>query len=84
VFQGASVGTEVVVGYEGVRVTPLERSRRPRSSASCERGLGEKPKKVLIGAIAAEMKNIRDEGGRIAVVAGPAVVHTGASRYCLG
>src|SRR5207248_3936376 len=28
VFQGASLGTEVVVGYEGVRVTPLERSRK--------------------------------------------------------
>src|SRR5438477_549730 len=41
----------------------------------------EKPKKVLIGAIAEEMKQIRQTGGRIVVVAGPAVVHTGAGRY---
>jgi lysine-ketoglutarate reductase/saccharopine dehydrogenase-like protein (TIGR00300 family) len=41
----------------------------------------EKPKKLLIAAIAAEMKEIRKGGGRIVVVAGPAVVHTGAGRY---
>jgi lysine-ketoglutarate reductase/saccharopine dehydrogenase-like protein (TIGR00300 family) len=35
----------------------------------------------LIGAIADEMKQIRKAGGRIVVVAGPAVVHTGAGRY---
>ena len=82
VFQGATLGTEIVVGYEGVRVTPLERSRKTEIfSFMASEVSAEKPKKVLIGAIAAEMKNIRDEGGRIAVVAGPAVVHTGASRY---
>ncbi|HZQ50300.1 MAG TPA: TIGR00300 family protein [Candidatus Dormibacteraeota bacterium] len=79
VFQGAKPGTEVVVGYEGVRVTPLERSRKTEifSFMSSEVS-AEKPKKVLIGAIAHEMKEIRAQGGRILVVAGPAVVHTGA------
>src|SRR5947207_8647581 len=41
----------------------------------------EKPKKVLIAAIAAEMREVRSSGGRIVVVAGPAVVHTGAGIY---
>jgi lysine-ketoglutarate reductase/saccharopine dehydrogenase-like protein (TIGR00300 family) len=79
VFQGAKVGTEVVVGYQGVRVTPLERSRKTEifSFMSSEVS-AEKPKKVLIGAIAAEMHELRKAGGRILVVAGPAVVHTGA------
>lgn len=82
VFQGASEGTEIVVGYEGVRVTPLERSRKTEIfSFMASEVSAEKPKKVLIAAIGAEMKNIRNEDGRIAVVAGPAVVHTGASRY---
>ena len=82
VFQGATEGTEIVVGYEGVRVTPLERSRKTEIfSFMASEVSAEKPKKVLIAAIAAEMKNIRKEDGRIAVVAGPAVVHTGASRY---
>src|ERR1700720_871105 len=41
----------------------------------------EKPKKVLIGAIADEMRQIRATGGKILVVAGPGVVHTGSGRY---
>ena len=81
VFQGATPGTEIVIGYEGVRVTPLERSRKTEIfSFMASEVSAEKPKKVLIGAIAEEMKKIRESGGRILVVAGPAVVHTGASR----
>jgi len=81
VFQGATPGTEIVVGYEGVRVTPLERSRKTEIfSFMASEVSAEKPKKVLIAAIAEEMKKIRAAGGRILVVAGPAVVHTGASR----
>jgi lysine-ketoglutarate reductase/saccharopine dehydrogenase-like protein (TIGR00300 family) len=81
-FQGAKPGTEIVVGYEGVRVTPLERSRQTEIfSFMASEVSAEKPKKVLIGAIADEMRQIRQSGGRIVVVAGPAVVHTGAGRY---
>ncbi|HUZ87984.1 MAG TPA: TIGR00300 family protein [Candidatus Baltobacterales bacterium] len=82
VFQGAQPGMEVVVGYEGVRVTPLERSRHTEIfSFMGSEVSAEKPKKVLIGGIADEMRQVRDAGGRILVVAGPAVVHTGAGRY---
>ena len=81
-FQGAMPGTEIVVGYEGVRVTPLERSRQTEIfSFMGSEVSAEKPKKVLIGAIAEEMRHIRETGGRIVVVAGPAVVHTGAGLY---
>src|SRR5207237_3006128 len=41
----------------------------------------DKPKKVLLAAIASEMREVRSSGGRIVVVAGPAVVHTGAGIY---
>ncbi len=82
VFQGATPGMEVVVGYEGVRVTPLERSRHTEIfSFMGSEVSAEKPKKVLIGGIADEMRHVRAAGGRILVVAGPAVVHTGAGRY---
>ncbi|HEY8633420.1 MAG TPA: TIGR00300 family protein [Candidatus Dormibacteraeota bacterium] len=82
VFQGARRGMEIVVGYKGVRVTPLERSRQTEIfSFMGSEVSAEKPKKVLIGGIATEMHAIRKSGGRIAVVAGPAVVHTGAGRY---
>jgi lysine-ketoglutarate reductase/saccharopine dehydrogenase-like protein (TIGR00300 family) len=81
-FYEATPDLEVVVGHRGVRVTPLERSRQTEifSFMSSEVS-AEKPKKLLIGKIAAEMKSIRARGGKILVVAGPAVVHTGAGHY---
>jgi lysine-ketoglutarate reductase/saccharopine dehydrogenase-like protein (TIGR00300 family) len=82
VFQGAKPGMEVVVGHEGVRVTPLERSRATEIfSFMGSEVSAEKPKKVLIAAIAEEMRQVRALGGRILVVAGPGVVHTGAGVY---
>jgi len=82
VFQGAQPGMEVVVGHGGVRVTPLERSRQTEIfSFMGSEVSAEKPKKVLIAGIAQEMRHVRASGGRILVVAGPAVVHTGAGRY---
>jgi lysine-ketoglutarate reductase/saccharopine dehydrogenase-like protein (TIGR00300 family) len=82
VFQGAKPGMQVVTGHDGVRVTPQERSRQTEIfSFMGSEVSAEKPKKVLISAIAAEMKQIRATGGRILVVAGPGVVHTGAGRY---
>ena len=81
-FYEAVPGLEVIVGHSGVRVLPLERSRQTEifSFMSSEVS-AEKPKKVLIAKIAAEMAAVRSEGGRILVVGGPAVVHTGAGRY---
>ena len=82
VFQDASPGMEVVIGHQGVRVTPLERSRQTEIfSFMGSEVSAEKPKKVLIASIADEMRQVRDSGGRILVVAGPAVVHTGAGVY---
>ncbi len=82
VFQDAKPGMEVVIGHQGVRVTPQERSRQTEIfSFMGSEVSAEKPKKVLIGGIAQEMRQIRESGGRILVVAGPAVVHTGAGRY---
>jgi len=82
VFQGAKPGMEVVVGHQGVRVTPQERSRQTEIfSFMGSEVSAEKPKKVLIAGIAEEMRQIRASGGRVLVVAGPAVVHTGAGVY---
>ena len=81
-FYEAEPGLEVVVGHQGVRVTPLERSRQMEIfSFMASEVSAEKPKKLLIAKVAAEMKAVRSEGGKILVVAGPAVVHTGAGRY---
>ncbi len=81
-FYDSRPGMELVVGHSGVRVVPLERSRHMEIfSFMASEVSAEKPKKLLIAKIAGEMKAIRTEGGRILVVAGPAVVHTGAGRY---
>jgi lysine-ketoglutarate reductase/saccharopine dehydrogenase-like protein (TIGR00300 family) len=81
-FAEAEPGLEIVVGHGGVRVTPLERSRQTEIfSFMASEVSAEKPKKLLIGKIADEMRSIRADGGRILVVAGPAVVHTGAGHY---
>ncbi len=76
-------GMLIAVGHRGIRVAPLERSlERPSvfefmaSSVS-----SEKPKSAVIREVAAEFHRAKLAGGRILVVAGPAMVHTGASEH---
>lgn len=75
-------GEPVVVGHEGVQVIPLERARsREIFEFMTSAVSSEKPKQVLIGEIAEEMRQIRARGGRILFVCGPALVHTGAAKH---
>ncbi|TMD07427.1 MAG: TIGR00300 family protein [Chloroflexi bacterium] len=81
-FSQAQPGMRVVVGHQGVRVMPLERSRQVELFSFMTSGVSiEKPKKRLISEIAGQMKQIRKDGGRILVVGGPAIIHTGSGRY---
>ncbi|MGH7903985.1 MAG: TIGR00300 family protein [Candidatus Dormibacteraceae bacterium] len=81
-FQDAHPGMRLVVGKAGVRAVPLERSRQMEIfSFMTSEVSAEKPKKLLVTEIAREMRAIRAEAGRILVVAGPAVVHTGSARH---
>lgn len=76
-------GDPIVVGQEGVRVHPIERARAgeaPFAFMSSEVS-PEKPKALAIDAVAREMRRVRTDGGRIVVVGGPAIVHTGAAPY---
>ena len=73
-------GQMIVVGHEGISVLPLERPRSPSptfafmsSSVS-----SEKPRSVLINDLAREIRQAKSEGGKVVIVAGPAVVHTGS------
>lgn len=74
-------GDLIVVGETGVRVKPPERSRESTgifkfmSSSSSS----EKPAPAVIRQIAQDLHSVKRAGGKIAVVAGPAVVHTGAA-----
>jgi len=73
-------GDMVVVGRAGIRVVPLE---RPRAASPAFGFMGstvssEKPRSAYIREIADRLVRTRAGGGKIAVVAGPAVVHTGS------
>jgi lysine-ketoglutarate reductase/saccharopine dehydrogenase-like protein (TIGR00300 family) len=72
-------GDLVVVGEKGVRIIPPE---RPRKSTYFEfmggRVSSERPTEKMIEAIAKEIVDLKRSGGKIAVVAGPAVDHTAA------
>ncbi|MGB9960469.1 MAG: TIGR00300 family protein [Candidatus Bathyarchaeales archaeon] len=74
-------GDLIVIGEEGIRVKPPE---RPRESTGIFKFMSsgassEKPATAIIRQIARDIYNIKKSGGKIAVVAGPAVVHTGAA-----
>jgi lysine-ketoglutarate reductase/saccharopine dehydrogenase-like protein (TIGR00300 family) len=77
-------GDLIVVGHAGVKVLPLER-RVPREPFEFMSSLvsTEQPKGLLIREIADAMIRARAEGGRILVVAGPGLVHTGAGRHLI-
>ncbi len=74
-------GDLIVVGEEGVLVKPPE---RPRESTGVFRFMSsgsssEKPALAVIKQIARDLYDVKKAGGKVAVVAGPAVVHTGAA-----
>ena len=74
-------GDLIVVGHRGVKILPVKRQvphevfEFMSSSVSTER-----PKGLLIREIAEFMKKVRRDGGKILVVAGPGLMHTGASQ----
>ena len=72
-------GQAVVVGHDGIRVRPLERSRnREIFGFMTSQVSSEKPKHLVIRELAETMGEIHGRGGRIAFVGGPAIIHTGA------
>ncbi|MEM3737664.1 MAG: TIGR00300 family protein [Candidatus Bathyarchaeia archaeon] len=74
-------GDLIVVGETGIKVKPPE---RPRENIGIFEFMGssassEKPVASIIKQIAEDIQNVKESGGKIVVVAGPAVVHTGAT-----
>lgn len=74
-------GDLIVVGEDGIKVKPPE---RPREGSvlfefMSSRASSEKPSVSIVKQIVKDMYKIKMEGGKIAVVAGPAIVHTGVA-----
>src|SRR5256886_110095 len=79
-FHEVRRGMEIVVGHQGIKVVPVQRSTSRTDVfefMSTNISL-EKPKSGIIREMAAELRRARTQGGKILVVAGPAVVHSGA------
>jgi lysine-ketoglutarate reductase/saccharopine dehydrogenase-like protein (TIGR00300 family) len=82
-FCQVTKGMLLAVGHHGIRVVPPQRSvdRRSVFEFMASSVSSEKPKSAVIHEIAAEFRLVKDAGGKILVVAGPAVVHTGAGEH---
>jgi lysine-ketoglutarate reductase/saccharopine dehydrogenase-like protein (TIGR00300 family) len=75
-------GEPVVCGHEGIRVTPEFRERDRLGFAFMSNDVSsERRVEGSVSRIAAMMRDVKKSGGRIAVVAGPVVVHTGGVEH---
>ena len=75
-------GDSIVSGHEGIRVTPEFRERDRLGFAFMSNDVSsERRVEGSVARIAAMMKEVKKAGGRIAVVAGPVVVHTGGVEH---
>ncbi len=74
------IGEQIVVGRLGTRVQPIGRDTdRPHSFGFMSSTVSsEKPKHVTVREIAEKMRNAARGKGKILLVGGPAIVHTGS------
>jgi lysine-ketoglutarate reductase/saccharopine dehydrogenase-like protein (TIGR00300 family) len=82
-FADVRKGMEIIVGHQGVRVVPVQRatSRTDVFQFLNANLSAERPKGAVIREIAREFEAARKENGKLLVVAGASVVHTGAAEY---
>ena len=75
-------GDAIVCGVEGIRVIPEFRERDRLGFAFMSNEISpERRVDAIVARIADMMRDAKAMGGRIAVVAGPVVVHTGGGAY---
>jgi lysine-ketoglutarate reductase/saccharopine dehydrogenase-like protein (TIGR00300 family) len=81
ILRDIAKGDMVVVGERGVKIIPLERPREGvdifqfMSSASSS----ERPTQHIARKVATDIYNTKKQGGKIIVVSGPVLVHSGAA-----
>ena len=74
-------GNQIIVGEEGIKITPPE---RPREGMNVFEFMGsssssERPTQHIAKKVAEDIYNTKKKGGKIVIVGGPAIVHTGAA-----
>lgn len=73
-------GDQIIVGEMGIKITPPE---RPREGVNVFEFMGsssssERPTQHIAKQVADDIYNTKKNGGKIVIVGGPAIVHTGA------
>ncbi|MCV0409896.1 TIGR00300 family protein [Nitrosopumilus sp.] len=73
-------GDQIIVGEEGIKITPPE---RPREGVNVFEFMGsssssERPTQHIAKQVADDIYETKKNGGKIVIVGGPAIVHTGA------
>jgi lysine-ketoglutarate reductase/saccharopine dehydrogenase-like protein (TIGR00300 family) len=73
-------GDQIIVGEKGIKITPPE---RPREGVNVFEFMGsssssERPTQHIAKQVADDIYNTKKKGGKIILVGGPAIVHTGA------
>lgn len=84
-MRNVQAGDLVVCGESGIRIAVLSlpNNEEKEFAFMTSEVSSERQVPVIIRKIAEEMKEIRDAGGRIVIVAGPGIVHTGGmSAFC--
>ncbi len=80
-----TIDDRVVVDVEGIRTIRKVESRETRNNQEFSfMGSGvssERRVEIVVEQIAWELRQIRDQGGKVAVVAGPVVIHTGGGDH---
>ncbi len=81
-LRDVQTGEMIVCGHEGIRVTPEFKERDRFGFAFMSNDVSsERRVEGVVGRIAEMMRHVKTSGGRIAVVAGPVVVHTGGVEH---
>jgi lysine-ketoglutarate reductase/saccharopine dehydrogenase-like protein (TIGR00300 family) len=81
-LRDVTAGESIVCGHDGIRVTPEFRERDRLGFAFMSNDVSsERRVEGSVARIAQMMRDVKTAGGRIAVVAGPVVVHTGGVEH---
>jgi hypothetical protein len=82
-FFDVKKGDEIVVGHQGVRVVPVQRATTHTDLFQFINTTvdADEPKSAIIRGIGDELRRARAAEGKIAIVAGPAILLTGAGQH---
>ena len=81
-LRDVKAGDSIVCGHDGIRVTPEFRDRDRHGFAFMSNDVSsERRVEGSVARIAQMMRDVKASGGRIAVVAGPVVIHTGGVEH---